>query len=131
MDFILGAQYQTSYKGTGTRATATEYCDTYRTELKTSDTAAKLLSTKKGLTGHTKCTYLLIGKSAFGAPSFEITKATYQNFQLQWIEFDTSLMTGGAVLADTSTTPYWLGAYPSSQGPFINPLSRTGITNWT
>ena len=113
MDFILAAQYQTSYKGTGTRG-ANEFCDAFRSELRTTDTAAKLISTKKGLNGSTKCTYMLIGKSAFGAPSFEITKATYQNFQLQWIEFDTSLMTGKAVLPETSTTPYWLGAYPTS-----------------
>jgi hypothetical protein len=39
-------------------------------------------------------------------------------------------MTGGSVLPETSTTPFWLGSYPTISGPYINPLSRTGITNW-
>ena len=79
-DFILDSAFQYSYKGTGVRNTILEYCDQWRSELKTTDQVAKKLTTMQGFNGTTKCTYLLVGRAAFGAPAFEITKADYQNF---------------------------------------------------
>jgi hypothetical protein len=59
-----------------------------------------------------------------------MTKAEYQTFQLNWVEFDVGVMSAGAVLPASSISPFWIGDYSTIEGPFLNPLTKTGISNW-
>jgi hypothetical protein len=64
----------------------------------------------------------LYSKDATAAPSFKITEAAFSNFILGWIEWAVdSELTGGSFMPAASVTPFFLGAYATASGPFLNP----------
>jgi len=40
-------------------------------------------------------------------------------------------MANGAILPEVSTAPLYLGGYSSFNGPFLNPMTASGITGWS
>jgi hypothetical protein len=79
-----------------------------------------------GLNGSSKCTWALVGKDKTAAPSLKFTQADYSNFLFGWIEYavDAELVAGGFMPA-ADASPFHLGNYVATDGPFMNPARST------
>ena len=76
------------------------------------------------MNGKSKCTFQFLAEDNSVGPTITISKADYVKTLVQWVEWlDTSALGTNAVLPATEGANYYLGAYPTADGVFINPLT--------
>jgi len=87
-------------------------------------TTTKVLQTRNGLTGISKCTYIIKTSANLGSPGFYLSKADFSNWQLQWSEWQTEVMdTATGFLSDMNLQDSFVGKYEASTYP--NPVVKT------
>jgi len=95
IDFKLTVMHQSSWDGTSTRNTATQWCDKQVTNFASvNDPEVTLLTGYAGMSGTTKCTYIVKTAADAGAPGFRVVYpgTNVFNFDLHYIEFEDSEM---------------------------------------
>jgi hypothetical protein len=125
-DLLMVAFNQLHQPAGSTGRITTNFCDFQRTGLTTSDVD---LLTNSSITGMDKCTYILVSPAG-KAPGFKLTTVGWRDWQLFWIEAsDDSVATGGFMTTITAT-PFFMGPFTSTLGPFLNPQKRAAVTGW-
>jgi len=61
--------------------------------------------------------------TAAKAPGMALTAAGYTGFQLFFTEFASDALSTTGVMFATDTTPFFMGAYATTDGPFLNPFT--------
>ena len=122
-DILMASLYQSSYTGAAVED-GTKWCSDWKNSINSDGTNQAVLAAQKGLSGRSKCTWLILTSDGNAAPGFRLTYADFVGFNFQWIEWITiaGLGTKG-VLPATEAANYFLGNYPTAGGVFLNPVT--------
>jgi hypothetical protein len=126
-DLLMASFYHSAYTTSTAVKDGTKWCSQWKNTIKSDGTDEALIGAQKGLTGRSKCSWLILTDDGKAAPSFRLVKADYSNFLLQWTEWidPTGLGTNGRLPA-TQGANYWLGNYAATDGVFLNP-AKSGL----
>lgn len=130
-DILIASLYHPAWASATAVTDGSAWCSGLRTQLKTDGTTASIQASK-GLTGHTKCSWILVTEKKTEGPTVKVDTADFANFYFQWIEWATTAGLGtNGVLNGADAADYFIGKYDTaSTGPFLNPYkSGAGISD--
>lgn len=84
-DFLLASMYHPA--GTTVLTDGTQWCSSFSNELSTTAYKAVNLTASKGLTGRSKCTWLIETTDKNSGPMIQMKQADYLNFLFHWVEW--------------------------------------------
>lgn len=117
-DILTASLYQSS--GAALLVDGSVWCTSFRNVL--SSTSVINPSVGFGLSGSSKCTFMLVAGVKTEAPVVKLVSADFANWIFQWVEFATTAGLGAnGVLSSDDTSNYKIGAYDDNLGPYINP----------
>jgi hypothetical protein len=107
--------------------TGSKWCSTWYNKLAFDSKTETFLVASNGLSGKSKCTFLLTTDNGTAAPGFRLLNADYANFLLHYVEWITvaGLGTNG-VLNAADGGLFHLGKYETTNGEvYLNPAVGT------
>lgn len=131
-DILAQSLYHSAF-GTTAVTDGTAWCSAFLVTAKKDGTETTFVA-NKGFDAATKCTWLIQSEDSTVGPTFSLkTAATYNDFILQWTEWinTAALNSDGIMPADDTTSNYYPGAYPATEGVFLNPLEGKGSSETT
>lgn len=130
-DVLLASVMQTAWTGTTATEDGTKWCGDFKVTLKKDGTAGSGKATN-GLNGKSKCTFQFLAEDYTVGPTISISKADYVKALVQWVEWiDTAALGTDAVLPAATAANYQIGAYATTGGVFLNPLTdQDSDTKW-
>jgi hypothetical protein len=134
-DLLMASLYHSANTAATPVTDGTKWCSIWKNTIKSDGSDEAVLSAHNGLTGRSKCTWLVLNDDGNAAPGIRLANADYTNFIFQWTEWISvaGLGTQG-VLPATQGANYWLGNYAATEGVFMNPVTSgipTAETLWT
>jgi len=137
-DFLLSSFYHAEVPSTelATITTNVKWCSVFNNKQTANDGSLEIKA-RFGFTGRTKCTWQLNTKDGNSAPAIQFKTADFTKYLVQWAEWINLTSIGNnQILPGTDSANFYLGAYASSDGIFLNPFKSgtgsdlTGDSNW-
>jgi len=133
-DLVLASLSQVSQVDEASPVTTgAQWCSTFSSTLAIDGTVLSR-GAFNGLSSKAKCTFLVQAADGTVGPTFKVKTADWVKFDLQFVEWiKTDALGAAAILPNAAdTSAYLIGAYPTTDGVFINPLTtqKSGVTSW-
>jgi hypothetical protein len=125
----MASFYHSTYATVPATTVTSTWCSTWFFKL-VSDGTVYETAAIQGLSGKSKCSWLIsVDKGSVG-PTFKLKSADYANFIIQWVEWITVAGLGtDATLPIADAASFHLGAYAITNGEtYLNPL-KSGVTD--
>lgn len=130
-DLLMAAFYHPVWGQKTAVTDGTKWCSGYLNEVAVSGEIVTMTATY-GLSGRSKCTWMLQSKDGSLGPTIQLTKADYVNFLFFWVEWiDKSVLPSNTILSGAYSADYFIGTWIDSDGIMLNPAKATFDTTNT
>ena len=120
-DLLMAAFYHSTWGLTTPVTDGTKWCSDYLNEATLGSNALTMTATN-GLSGRSKCTWLLTSKDGTTGPGIKLARADYVNFLFFWVEWiDRSVLPVNSILSGSYAADFFIGSWTDSDGIMLNP----------
>lgn len=133
-EILMASFYHSAYAAAAdvSASTGVKWCTVFNNEV---DAAVVDLKAVKGFDGHSKCTWQISAKDGLKSVGFILKESEVVDYFIHFIEWQkTSAFSANQILPTADGPGYNIGAYPTTDGLFLNPaptdLAAAADTTW-